>query len=130
MRRHQGIIAVVIKQYGTGLYRTCVSLNRDNSVCLGTHESETSANDRLNLFWKAYDEGTIRHHDDLARLADHPVSPVPAAVATLSSQDAGQETSQSGSQMAGRRKSRPRSSVSGVETIPEEATGGRLPVPE
>lgn len=130
MRRHQGIIAVVIKQYGTGLYRTCVSLNRDNSVCLGTHESETSANDRLNLFWKAYDEGTIRHHDDLASLVDHPVSPVPAPLGTPSGQAAGQVAGQVIGQVNGRRKSRPRSSVSSLEPIPAEATGARLPVPE
>ena len=86
MRRHQGIIAVVIKQYGTGLYRTCVSLNRDNSVCLGTHDSETSANEKLNLFWKAYDEGTIRHPDDLVRLVDHPVGPVATSLASSAGQ--------------------------------------------
>ena len=78
MRRHQGIIAVVIKQYGTGLYRTCVSLNRENSVCLGTHDNEGSANERISQFWKAYDEGTIRHPDDLLGLVEAP-APCPDA---------------------------------------------------
>ncbi len=77
MRRHQGVIAVVIKQYGTGLYRTCVSLNRENSVCLGTHDNERSANERISQFWKAYDEGTIRHPDDLLCLVEAP-EPLPA----------------------------------------------------
>jgi hypothetical protein len=69
MRRRQEILAVVIKQYGTGLYRTCVSLNRENVTCLGEHEDEGSAAERISLFWKAYDEGTIRNSEDLRKLS-------------------------------------------------------------
>ena len=69
MRRRQEILAVVIKQYGTGLYRTCVSLNRENVTCLGEHEDERSAAEGISLFWKAYDEGTIRNSDDLRKLS-------------------------------------------------------------
>lgn len=74
MRHHQGVVAVVIKQYGTGLYRTCVSLNRESAVCLGTHADEDSASARLSQFWQAYDEGTIRATEDLQRLLDPPDS--------------------------------------------------------
>ena len=70
MRRRQEILAVVIKQYGTGLYRTCVSLNRENVTCLGEHEDERSAAERISLFWKAYDEGTIRNSEDLRKLSN------------------------------------------------------------
>ncbi len=70
MRHHQGVVAVVIKQYGTGLYRTCVSLNRESAVCLGTHADEESASARLSRFWQAYDEGTIRATEDLQSLID------------------------------------------------------------
>jgi hypothetical protein len=69
MRRRQEILAVVIKQYGTGLYRTCVSLHRENVTCLGEHEDEGSAAERISLFWKAYDEGTIRNSEDLRKLS-------------------------------------------------------------
>jgi hypothetical protein len=36
-------------------------------VTMGTHEDERSAEESLNRFWKAYDEGEIRHSDDLLR---------------------------------------------------------------
>ena len=66
-RERQQILAVVIRQYRTGLYRSCVSLNQGNLVTMGTHEDERSAEESLNRFWKAYDEGEIRHSDDLLR---------------------------------------------------------------
>lgn len=74
MRHQHGVVAVIIKQYGTGLYRTCVSLSRENSVCLGTHTDEESASARLSSFWQAYDEGTIRVSEDLQPLIDPPES--------------------------------------------------------
>ncbi|MFZ4627281.1 MAG: hypothetical protein ACOYNR_03020 [Blastocatellia bacterium] len=66
-QERQQILAVVIRQYRTGLYRSCVSLNQGNLVTMGTHEDERSAEESLNRFWKAYDEGEIRHSDDLLR---------------------------------------------------------------
>jgi len=66
-RERQQILAVVIRQYRTGLYRSCVSLDQGNLVTMGTHEDERSAEESLNRFWKAYDEGEIRHSDDLLR---------------------------------------------------------------
>jgi hypothetical protein len=76
MPQNRGVVAVIIKnygnygQYGANLYRTCVSLNRDKTICLGTDKDEESASARLSSFWQAYDEGTIRGTDDLLRLVD------------------------------------------------------------
>ncbi|MFZ4795736.1 MAG: hypothetical protein ACOYLN_16570 [Blastocatellia bacterium] len=72
MPRQNQIVAVVIKHYGTGLYRTCVSLAKDNMVSLGTYGDERSASDKIGEFWKAYDEGQIKHPDDLSRLIGEP----------------------------------------------------------
>lgn len=68
MPRHHQIIAVVIKQYGTGLYRTCVSLGTGNMTYLGTYRDERSANEKIGQFWRAWDEGQIRQAEDLASL--------------------------------------------------------------
>ena len=35
------LIACVIRQHGTGLYRPWVSLNKDNTACLGAHQDES-----------------------------------------------------------------------------------------
>jgi hypothetical protein len=65
MARRNQVIAVVIKQYGTGLYRTCVSLNRDEVTFLSTHKDEGSANETIGLFWQAYDEGQLKTPKDV-----------------------------------------------------------------
>jgi hypothetical protein len=65
MARRNQVIAVVIKQYGTGLYRTCVSLNRDDVTFLSTHRDERSANETIGLFWQAYDEGQLKTPEDV-----------------------------------------------------------------
>ena len=78
--QYQSVMAVIIRQYGTGLYRSYVSLSRDNSVCLGTHSDEQSAADRLNHFWKAYDEGAIRTPEDLTGLIDSSITSPDTAV--------------------------------------------------
>jgi hypothetical protein len=65
MARRNQVIAVVIKQYGTGLYRTCVSLNRDEVTFLSTHKDERSANETIGLFWQAYDEGQLKTPGDV-----------------------------------------------------------------
>lgn len=80
MPRHQQIIAVVIKQYGTGLYRTCVSMGKENVMFLGAYRDERAANEKINQFWKAYDEGEIKRPEDLRRLMAEPapaLSPLP-----------------------------------------------------
>lgn len=75
MSRQKQIIAVVIKQYGTGLYRTCVSLGKGNMTYLGTYGDERSATEKIGQFWKAWDEGQIRQPEDLQQLvSDQPVA--------------------------------------------------------
>ena|GEM_PF-1602860 len=66
MARRNEIIAVVIKQYGTGLYRTCVSLDKDDVTFLSIHKDERSANETISLFWKAYDNGQLKTQQDVA----------------------------------------------------------------
>lgn len=65
MARRNQVIAVVIKQYGTGLYRTCVSLNPEDVTFLSTHKDERSANETIGLFWQAYDEGQLKTREDV-----------------------------------------------------------------
>lgn len=72
IRRDREVIAVIIRQYGTGLYRSYVSLGPDNSTCLGTHPDEIGATEKLNRFWAAYDEGMIRTAGDLTLLIETP----------------------------------------------------------
>ncbi len=62
------VIAVVIKQYGTGLYRTCVSLDKDNLTFISTHKDERSATETINRFWRAYDEGQLKTPEDISTL--------------------------------------------------------------
>lgn len=63
------IIACVVKQYGTGLYRSCVSLNKGNTICLSTHDNEQSATETINQFrqfWEACPKGETRRPEDLS----------------------------------------------------------------
>jgi hypothetical protein len=74
MARRNHVIAVVIKQYGTGLYRTCVSLDKDDITFLSTHKDERSANETIGLFWRAYDEGQLKTPEDVATFV-HSIEP-------------------------------------------------------
>ncbi len=58
-------IACVIRQYGTGLYRAWVSLDRSNAICLGAHQDETSAAELINRFLESYQEGRIKPLEDI-----------------------------------------------------------------
>lgn len=93
-RHNRSVIAVVIRQYGTGLYRSYVSLSHESSICLGTHSDEESATDRLNHFWKAYDEGSIRTSEDLNCLIDPPSGNGSDTAATSQPEPAGANRSQ------------------------------------
>jgi hypothetical protein len=66
MARRNQVIAVVIRQYGTGLYRTCISLGKDDVTFLTTHKDEGSANETIGLFWQAYAEGQLKTPEDVA----------------------------------------------------------------
>lgn len=60
------VIACVVKQYGTGLYRSCVSLGKSNVICLSTHNDEESAAETVNRFLEAHREGRIKEPDDVS----------------------------------------------------------------
>ena len=62
--RHQ-LIACVIRQYGTGLYRAWVSLDKSNAICLSTYEDETAATETVNRFLATYQAGQIKTHEDI-----------------------------------------------------------------
>lgn len=63
------ILACVIKQYGTGLYRTCVSFNKGHTVFLSAHPDEESASETINRFQEACRDGTIKTAEDVASFA-------------------------------------------------------------
>jgi hypothetical protein len=58
-------IACIIRQYGTGLYRTCVSLDQNNSICLGTHSDEKSAAETIDQFLEIHEKGRIKTAEDV-----------------------------------------------------------------
>jgi hypothetical protein len=64
---HNQIFPCVIKQYGTGLYRVYVSLDRNNTICLSTHHDESSATETFNRFLEAYQKGEIKALEDILR---------------------------------------------------------------
>ncbi len=63
------ILACVIKQYGTGLYRTCVSFDKGHTVFLSAHPDEDSATETINRFQEACRDGTIKSAEDLTGFA-------------------------------------------------------------
>jgi len=64
------VIACVVRQYGTGLYRTCVSLDRNNTICLSTHQDEASATEIINRFLETFQQGQIKVNDDVLSFMD------------------------------------------------------------
>jgi hypothetical protein len=63
------ILACVIKQYGTGLYRTCVSFDKGHTAFLSAHPDEESATETINRFQEACRDGTIKTAEDLTGFA-------------------------------------------------------------
>jgi hypothetical protein len=63
------ILACVIKQYGTGLYRTCVSFNKGHTAFLSAHQDEESANETISRFQEACRDGTIKTAEDVTSFA-------------------------------------------------------------
>jgi hypothetical protein len=63
------ILACVIKQYGTGLYRTCVSFDKGHAAFLSAHPDEESATETINRFQEACRDGTIKTAEDLTGFA-------------------------------------------------------------
>ncbi len=60
------ILACVIKQYGTGLYRACASFNQGHTIFLGSHHDEESADETVNRFREACREGLIKTAEDVS----------------------------------------------------------------
>lgn len=66
MKDQSKLFACVIKQYGTGLYRACVSLGENTMVYLGTHQNEAGAYDTMNRFLEAQRNGEMKTAEDIA----------------------------------------------------------------
>ena len=69
MIQRNPILACVIKQYGTGLYRTCVSFDKGHTVFLSAHPDEESATETINRFQEACRDGTIKTAEDVTGFA-------------------------------------------------------------
>jgi hypothetical protein len=63
------ILACVIKQYGTGLYRTCVSFDKGHTAFMTAHPDEESATETINRFEEACQDGTIKTVEDVTSFA-------------------------------------------------------------
>jgi len=59
------LIACVIKQYGSGLYRAWVSLDKGHTVCLGAHQEEADATETIDRFTEIYLGGEIMTPEDI-----------------------------------------------------------------
>ncbi|MGH9849582.1 MAG: hypothetical protein ACREBD_06955 [Blastocatellia bacterium] len=59
------LVACVIRQYGTGLYRAWVSLDKGHTVCLGGDQDEASATEMIDNFLETYQEGRIKTLEDI-----------------------------------------------------------------
>jgi len=70
MVQRNPILACVIKQYGTGLYRACVSFNKGHAVFLSAHSDEESANETINRFQEACRDGTVKTAEDVMSFAN------------------------------------------------------------
>lgn len=81
----------IIKQYGTGLYRTCVSLEKDKTICLSTHQDEKGATETINRFLETYQKGEIKTLEDVlvfmssirAKDSDEPGSVIQQSVSEI-----------------------------------------------
>ena len=63
------ILACVIKQYGTGLYRACVSMDKGHTLFLSSHPDEDGANETIHQFQEACRGGTIKTAEDVLSFA-------------------------------------------------------------
>ncbi len=63
-------MACVIRQYGTGLFRSCVSLDGRTSLCLHSTPDERLAGEIISRFLEARERGEIRTSEDVAAFRD------------------------------------------------------------
>src|SRR5882672_8106229 len=59
------LIACVIRQYGAGLYRAWVSLDKGQMVCLGAYHNEAEATETIDRFLDTYQDGQIKTPEDI-----------------------------------------------------------------
>jgi len=59
------LIACVIRQYGAGLYRAWVSLDKGHMVCLGAYQNEAEATETIDRFLDTYQDGQIKTPEDI-----------------------------------------------------------------
>jgi len=59
------LIACVIRQYGAGMYRAWVSLDKGHMVCLGAYQNEADALKTIDRFLDTYRDGRIKTPEDV-----------------------------------------------------------------
>ena len=65
MPSHKQLIACVIRQYGAGMYRAWVSLDKGHMVCLGAYQNEADALETIDRFLDTYRDGRIKTPEDI-----------------------------------------------------------------
>lgn len=65
MKNQRKFFVCVIRQYGAGLYRTCVRVEEGQMSTLGSYASETAANEAMNRFLEAEREGHVKSSADI-----------------------------------------------------------------
>jgi len=84
------LIACVIRQYGTGLYRAWVSLDKSHTVCLGADQDEANATEMINRFLETYQEGQIKTFEDILAFINSICVKDPTAPLPLTGQSVGE----------------------------------------
>jgi hypothetical protein len=69
MAPHNDIFACVIRQYGTGLFRSCILWQGKDAICLSEHADERSANETLHRFLEAFREKDMTSLEEISLLA-------------------------------------------------------------
>jgi hypothetical protein len=59
------LVACVIRQYGAGMYRAWVSLDKGHMVCLGAYQDEADATETIDRFLDTYRGGRIKTPEDI-----------------------------------------------------------------
>jgi hypothetical protein len=59
------LIACVIRQYGAGMYRAWVSLEKGHMICLGEYQDEADATVTIDRFMDTYQGGLIKTPEDI-----------------------------------------------------------------
>jgi hypothetical protein len=65
MELRSQLVACVIRQYGAGLYRAWVSLNKGHTACLGAYQDEANATETIDRFLEIYQDGRIKAPEDI-----------------------------------------------------------------